>query len=329
MVKKKQSKAASDEKQINFLDKLENKAIESILPSARESESKYPKLLTIVPLFAASDRERYSTDQNKGQVYNAPEGGRIRRIGPGIDMYDEDTLIAILQLGSEKKIVGRREAMPLALPPADNQNEITVYKGDVSAASINNFLGRGEGGIDLDLTRSSIRRLANQRLWFENMETGEDGLEGVTDFFKYSGRTDLKGKILIQVSPEMVNLLKYYESVDMTIRRELNDCGKAVYRFLLSQPKEYAIKLEDLAEAICYDAGGAELKRTLLGRKATARTKARPNQLELMINLGFLEQAEITGTGRRTPVTLHVVKAETKTKPSIEEKNKAEIITVS
>ena len=131
-------------------------------------------------------------------------------------------------------------------------------------------MGRGDGGADLERTRDSIRRLANQRLWFENTDD-IDGTEGVTDFFRYTGRTDLRGILLIQISPEMVNILQSYQVIDMTIRRQLNDCGKAVHRFLTPQVKEFAISLDHLAEAICYDSGGAALKRSLLGRKATAR----------------------------------------------------------
>jgi len=294
--------------QLNMLEEFDNSIFESILPVSTEKDSKYPKLLSIVPLFAAGEREKYTTDQHKGLVYRLPKG-RIRRIGPGIDVYDEDTLIAILQLGAEKQVVGPPEAMPVALHSSSSpQNKhITVYKGKVTAGAINGFLARGGGGADLEGTRESIRRLANQRLWFENLG-GDNDQEGVTDFFKYSGSSDLKGELLIQISPEMVNLLKSYEVIDMTIRRELNATGKAVHRFLTPQPAIMSMKLDDLAEAICYEQGGTALKRSLLGRKPTSKQKGRPNQLELMISLGFLKEASITGTGRNTPFVLNIVK---------------------
>jgi len=301
---------APEEKQLGLLEELENQPFESILPAVSEKDSKYPTLLTVVPLFAAGDRENYTTDQNKGRVYKLPKG-RIRRIGAGLDVYDEDTLIAILQLGAEKKVVGPREALPVALPSSINpsKNQTTVYKGSVTAGKINSFLGRGDGGADLERTRDSIRRLANQRLWFENLDA-VDGMEGVTDFFKYTGRTDLKGELLIQISPEMVNILQSYQIIDMTIRRQLNDCGKAVHRYLTPQPTKFDISLEDLAEAICYDAGVSALKRSLVGRPSTGNTKGRPNQLELMVELGFLKMAEIRGTGRKVPFRLFVEKNE-------------------
>ena len=298
-----------DSGQLSMLDQLEPTAFESILPAVSDKESKYPTLLSVVPLFAAGDREKYTTDQDKGRVYKLPKG-RIRRIGAGLDVFDEDTLIAILQLGARKKVVGPRESMPVALPSgtASERDEITVYKGSVTAGQINNFLSRGDGGVDLERTRDSIRRLANQRLWFENTDE-VDGMEGVTDFFRYTGRRDLRGELLIQISPEMVNILQSYQVIDMTIRKELNDCGKAVHRFLTPQPREFSIQLDDLADAICYDAGGAALKRSLLGRKPTKKTKGRPNQLALLKELGFLIEAEITGTGRSEPFVLNVIKS--------------------
>jgi len=305
MVKKRTEEEPKQLKQMTLMEELDDGSFESILPAVSEKDSKYPTLLSIVPLFAAGERENYTTDQNVGRIYKLPHG-RIRRIGAGLDVYDEDTLIAILQLGAEKKVVGRREAMPLALPSSDDK-PTTVYKGRLTAGKINAFLGRGDGGADLERTRESIRRLANQRLWFENVDD-VDGMEGVTDFFKYHGRTDLKGELLIQISPEMVNLLQQYQVIDITVRRQLNDCGKAVHRYLTPQAKLFDIALEDLAEAICYDAGGAELKRSLLGRKATKKSPGRPNQLDLMMELGFLNAWEIKGTGRKTPFRLFVEK---------------------
>lgn len=295
----------SKDNQTSISEAFDNAPFESILPAVSEKDSKYPTLLAIVPLFAAGERENYTTDQNKGQVYKLSRG-RIRRIGAGLDVYDEDTLIAILQLGAEKKVVGPRESMPLALPSAGNK-PTTVYKGLVTAGKINAFLGRGDGGADLERTRDSIRRLANQRLWFENVDD-VNGMEGVTDFFKYHGRTDLRGELLIQISPEMVNLLQQYQVINITVRRQLNDSGKAVHRYLTPQPQHFDIAFDELAEAICYDAGGAALKRSLLGRKSTNKSPGRPNQLELMTELGFLRHWEITGTGRKTPFRLLVEK---------------------
>lgn len=296
--------------QLSMLGDFDPTPIESILPATKQSDSKYPTLLSIVPLFTPGDRENYTTDQNNGLVYPI-DNGRIRRIGPGLDVYDEDTLIAILQL-MEKKVVGPREAMPVALPPAmDNSEEdqTTVYKGTVTAPRINAFLGRGDGGIDNERTRDSIKRLANQRLWFESRDASDpEAMEGVTDFFKYMGKSDLRGELLIQISPQMVNLLQQYQIIDMNVRVKLNDAGKAVHRYLTAQPENFDISLDDLAEAICYEPGGSALKRALMGRKATAKTKARPNQLDLMKELGFLKSWELSGTGRGTPFRLFIQK---------------------
>ncbi|MBV1870900.1 MAG: hypothetical protein KUG76_08320 [Gammaproteobacteria bacterium] len=322
MVVKKKAVKSDKFKQLSLLD--EQGIFETLMPIASDRNSNYPTVFSLVPLFAAGDRDNYTTDQEHGRVYELPEG-RIRRIGAGLDLYDEDTLIAILQLGAEKKVVGPRESMPLALSPGEVDKETTVYKGVLTAGRINDFLGRKDGGADLERTRDSIRRLANQRLWFET--NSKDGMESVTDFFKYTGRKDLRGELLIQISPEMVTILQSYHIIDMRIRRKLNDCGKAVHRFLTPQLREYSISLEHLAEAICHDAGATSLKRSLLGRPASLKSKGRPNQLTLMKELGFLKEASITGTGKKKPFVLHVVKTEGRTGGSyIEESHRERIM---
>ena len=309
---KKRDKASDDNgAQVSMFDSILDRPVETLLPSAREAaDSRYPSLLTVVPLFGANDRENYTTDQKNGQVYEVPGGGIIRRIGEGLDMYDEDTLIAILQLGAKSKLVGAGSGMPVPLDSEKpGEKTVTVYKGELTAMEINAFLGRGEGGRDVQLTRDSIRRLTNQRLWFESVAGDDDSpMEGVTDFFKYKGFSNLRGKLYIQISPDMVNLLSSYVLMDVAIRKDLSDIGKALYRYLLTQPRDVRIDLETLAEGIGFGGIAKELKRNLLGRPAKGKDNGRTNQLEKLIELGVLVSAEITGTGRRKPFTLEAVK---------------------
>ena len=122
----------------------ESLLFETILPITSEKDSKYPTLLSIVPLFAAGERENYTTDQHEGRVYQLPQG-RIRRIGAGLDVYDEDTLIAILQLGAEKKVIGPPASMPVALSSINLQqsHSTTVYKESIKIrGAICHKLGR-------------------------------------------------------------------------------------------------------------------------------------------------------------------------------------------
>ena len=280
--------------------------IEELLP-VESGPSKYPTLLTRVPLFSpVANRADLDTDWIKGEVYATPWGS-IRRIGPGLDIYDEDTLIALFRLCRTRKLHGKREALPVPVlrvvedehgERREGSGEIaSVYIGTTTAYAVNCFLGRDTGGKDLKACRDSIQRLAVTSLFFHKSDLQK---EGKTGFFDYVGDEDCHGKITIQFRPAMYRLMESYTYMDVAVRRQLSDVGKSVHKFLSGQPNEYAISLDKLMAAVGYFGSRKDFKRALLGARNTV------GQLEKMKLAGWLKQYEISGTGRKTPFILKI-----------------------
>lgn len=266
------------------------------------STTRYPTLLTRIPIFSAiRDRSKLDTDWVHGDRIETPWGA-ITRFGPGIDIFDEDTLIALLRLCAQKRLTGARRAMPVpalrVIRSGEAMNEddqsadekITVISGTVTATEINNFLGRGLGGTNLAATRASVRRLALTQCLFENEQLEK---EGVTKFFDYAGDRDFRGMIQIQFSPAMTQLLQSYTYLDLNIRRNLTDTGKAIHKFLSAQPKAYEIGLDKLRAIIRFTGEPKEFRRTL------------SQILEQLIDMGWLASYRVSGTGRAKPYILH------------------------
>ena len=299
-----------------------DKVIKKVLPTAdyKAKRIRYPKLLSEIPIFVPTDdRELYTTLADKG-IRHYVEGGYVERIGPGLNIFDQDTLIALLHIVPKHKIAGPPHLLPIPLLPTDmladsglmsgssTPKEIVVLSGETTAMMINRFLSRGDGGDALAATRASVHRLALTRLVFANDGFGEndliDGFEGITDFFRYSGKRDYRGNIIIQFSPEIVSLLDHYSHLDLSVRWSLGDVGKAVHMFLSSY-QESSISLNDLKDAIGYKGPMADLKRSLLGRKGKSN---RTGQLDIMVDCMFINKFWITGSGRNIPYELHIEK---------------------
>lgn len=285
-------------------DQLDLPFVETLLPQETGSTRPYPTLLARVPLFAPiSRRANNDTDWEQGDLVHT-SWGRIQRFGPGLDIYDEDTLIALLSIARQRSLRGPREKMPIPAhrlvqdelgPRREGAREqVVVHTGRITAYEVNRFLGRGVGGRDLEACRASIKRLAKTSLVFY-----EDYLakEGITHLLSYLGDQDAEGEIIIQFYPAIVALLEgSYSYIDIKVRRKLSDLGKAVHRFLSSQPKTYQIQLIKLKDVIRYDGAMKDFKRSLIG------------QLDAMKSLRWLRSYEIQGTGRKVPFVLHTVR---------------------
>lgn len=286
--------------------------LDDLLPAIADDSKngKFPKLFIDVPIFEPlRKRSVADTIWDKAHTYRTPDGVLIERYGPGLDIFDEDTLIAILKLTGSNRIDGPRENLPIPLSPnhAEETETTSVFLADVSPTQINEFLGRGTGGGELNSCRASIRRLSLNQFIFSNYELAK---EGKTGFFDYIGDLDIDGKFTIQLRPAMVKLLETYALINVDIRKKLSDVGKAVYRFLCDKPVAYTIKLEDLKDSIMYHGSIHDFKKALIGIPATKRTPERKGQLVILTESGWLDWWEITGTGRSTPFTVSISRKE-------------------
>lgn len=280
---------------------------EELLPSP-SGNPQYPTLFTRCPVFApVKERKSLDTDWENGHVIET-SWGRIVRYGPGLDCTDEDVLIAIYHLCQQKRLKGPRKDMPVPVlrvvtdrfgeRQEGYDEEVEVLAGTITAYQVCKFLGRVDrnGKVDgnqLKVTRQSIKRLVLTKLFIVNSNYEK---EGTVSFFDYIGDQDYRGELFIQFHPVVVRLLKEYTYIDINIRRHLADVGKAVHKFLSSQPRQYEIGLEKLKTAIGYPRPMKKFKGALIA------------EMDKLVELGWLKYYEVSGTGRRIPFKLTIIR---------------------
>lgn len=303
--KRKSRKNNSAAKQLNF-------PFETLLPPNPSSVSRYPTLFTKLPIFepikTRSIADTKGWGENDGDTYSIGDFS-IKRFGPGLSIYDEDTLISILQLGAQKSLKGTRAVINEHLTggrsimeESDSSSIEEVYVGCVTPYRINDYLSRGTGGDQLKSCQESMDRLGLTQLLFfseSNQKVGN------TKFFEFIRDYDVSGDVYIKIESTMVNLLKEYTTIDMTIRKELSDVGKSCHRYFSGEGQNFSITLLELMEKIRYRGELKDFKRALLGRGATKSRKAEVGQLQILKDLNWFEDYEVSGTGRKTPYVLH------------------------
>lgn len=154
------------------------------------------------------------------------------------------------------------------------------------------------GGRAIKKRRDSIERLGAIKLKFERTKNHDEYRGTQIDLLHIDWVGDRREACYyVQFHPLVSAWLEDYRTfMDLNLRRQLSPLGKGVYRFLASQRsnRRYSEELEVIAEAIGVDAPLREMKRQLR------------RQLDILINQGFVDTAEITGTGRKTPYRLVV-----------------------
>lgn len=251
----------------------------------------YPNALAISPIFVPTQtRSKFDTKDWASEEENSfpIPGGRLQRFGPGLNLYDEDTLIALFQLARQYRHEGAPERFPI---PISSSLPAIVFSGVLSSWDVNRFLGRPDNGRSLSDTWKSILRLSRTTLSILTDTFAHTDVE----FFKHRAE-DIKnprGRILVQFSPEISNILKSYISFDMSIRMALPDTGKALYRFLLLQEKKTNKWLvTDLARECGYAGKPSDFKNLLVGKKG------RESILEILKEKGIIENYEFSGRGK-------------------------------
>lgn len=269
----------------------------------------YPTIFTRLPLFAAtSNRKVNDTTEFEHGDFVTTSWGAIRRFGPGLNVYDEDTLIAIMHLGQQRKVRGRHHDLPISLNSRAvdmvmPDDPVTVHAGLITAHAINRYIGRPDSGKALQECRASIRRLSQTLIEIvtegrDSNDSQQPDYSGMFQLFRSQGARNFRGPILIQFEPEMLQLLSQYTRINMHVRRELSDIGKAAHKYLSSQLSRRnattSIRLSKLKSITGYRSAIKFLRQSLVG------------QLALMVELGFLSDYSLTGTGRSTPHVLTV-----------------------
>lgn len=275
----------------------------------------YPTPLTRLPLFPPIQRERarsIAAEKTKAadwiRLESRWDGGGVWKTGPALTIYDEDTLAGLMKLRSHG-FSGPSDRLPLPTARQSGQELIGVSgKTKVHAlfclvSQLETVIQgkeppKGWGGRAIKKRRESIERLGGIKLKFERTKNHDEYRGTQIDLLHIDWVGDRREACYyVQFHPLVSAWLEDYRTfMDLNLRRQLSPLGKGIYRFLASQRsnRSYSEELEVIAEAIGVDAPLREMKRQL------------KSSLEKLVSEGFLNYAEITGTGRKTPYRLVV-----------------------
>jgi len=229
----------------------------------------YPSLMARVPIFKAT-KDRTTWDRN----WDNPEilvtaWGTLRRWGPGINISDMETLMALFALCKKEEHSGPRGAFrQTRIPDKTSMSEediavleswfgqpIVTLGGSTDVVEICKYLGDSKQFKTRKMRRDSIMRLRQVRLIHEvvkgtkmlkpaefippsfvdaegRLKTDFEWDEG---FFYYAGDPSVDGEFHIQFTPIITELLKSFTSIDLEIFRALDsNYGPLMYAFLSS-----------------------------------------------------------------------------------------------
>ena len=259
-------------------------------------QNEFPTLLTRIPVFVPG-RARKQRDRldNDNALPFKTSWGTGRKFGPPLTVYDEDTLMALGRL-RQNMLIGAPGKMPYPvskLYASADEPDVHVHVVLCMLSDIQAMCGTSVGGRNNKLRLESVRRLAATKIEF-NKET--------RDKVRFSGTTiDLvhvkwdvyedNAILYIQFSPLMAHWLeRAYTYIDWNLRRTLRtDVGKAVHRFLSSQPKTYQIFTRKLQGTIGHTGPYKHFMADL--REALGQLR----------DAGWIHQFEIAGNGRKKP----------------------------
>lgn len=260
--------------------------------------SEYPTFLTRLPIFVPGRRsnQRRLLDEDNALYFCTP-WGEGKKHGPPLTVYDEDTLIAMGHL-RQNLLVGRPRNMPVPVSELyKSQGEDTVHVHVVQCmlSDIQNVCGTSQGGKNNRLRLESIKRLGATVIEFSTRKPGKFVSRGSEiKLIDVAWQQYEDNAILyVQFSPVMALWFeKEYTYIDWNLRRKLSDTGKAVHRFLSSQPKEYEIFAKKLMTTIGYM---REYKKFMADLRQA---------MDQLTTEHWVSEWKIVGDGRRSPQKL-------------------------
>lgn len=266
--------------------------------------NEFPTLLTRLPIFRPTRRghQQKLVNQEFALEFTTPFGDG-KRHGPPLTVRDEDTLIALTRLRS-KRVYGQPSALPI--PIADiyasknPRGAVGAHYVVCSIDQINRELGLTDGGLNYKRTFQSVKRLGATTLEL-NLKRHERYLGDVKTgrmlpLIHVQWQTfDENGLVVVLFPPVIASWLESeYTYIDWSVRLKLGDLGKCLHRFLSSQPKRYKGDLNKIAVTIGYDGPAKNVKQRVR------------RSLQQLVDIGWLESFRFSGTGRSSPVVLHV-----------------------
>lgn len=264
--------------------------------------TEHPTLLTRVPIFVPARRsnQRNLLDDDNAIRFET-SWAKGKKFGPPLTVYDEDTLMAIGRLRS-KRLAGQPSNLPVPVSEIYREKlnaDVNVHIVCCMLSDIQDECGTSQGGKNNKLRLDSIRRLAATTIEL-NTKTPDKIVGRGTNIklidVAWQEFTD-NAILYIQFSPVMA---KWYEReytyINWALRQKLHDTGKAIHRFLAGQPKIYEIHTTKIMQTINYLRPN---KRFLEDLRST---------MTLLKEEGWIQEWKITGTGRKIPHKLQIVR---------------------
>ena len=263
-----------------------------ILPS-----SEFPTMLTRLPIFVPGRRstQRRLIDKDNAMPFETP-WGLGRKHGPPLTVHDEDTLL-VLGMLRQDRLSGKGSKLPISVADMMGQgDEVQVHVLFTTLSEIEARFGNAKNGQMFKHRLDSIKRLASTRIEFEMLSDKAVSRGTIVSLMDVAwDQWEKEALLYIQFSPVMAYWYENaYSYLDWNVRMSLPDTGKAIHRFLSSQPKKYAIYAEKLRKTIGYPRGAKYFARDM--RESLRRMK----------DLDWLAGYRIEGTGRARPHKLIV-----------------------
>jgi hypothetical protein len=248
-----------------------------------ERSNAFPTFLARLPLFVPGKRSRQPHETDDGLLFKT-SWGEGKRHGPALTVFDEDTLIALCRL---RQVAINAEGARLPVPIGTNDRQrVHALRTTVRAVQAECGGASSCGGTNLRRRLESIQRLAAQRIALSQTTADKLGRTGSTfslielAWLEHPGephedtdgddcpvaRRRYAAEVYVQFPPTMAKFLdSCYSYIDWNVRLQLTDTGKAIHRFLSSQPEDYVISTELLRRTIGYPRAYAFFMRDLRG----------------------------------------------------------------
>jgi len=279
---------------------------------ALSPSSEYPTPLTRLPLFPPVKKATARSIVGSGDwvaLESRWDGGGVFRSGPGLTVFDEDTLFGLMMM-RQQGMAGPADQLPITAPPSHGPaglapgNPVRVHALYCLVSQLESVIkghapANGWGGRTLSKRRDSIDTLSRVMLKFIRPK-GADAFHGQPIhliFIEYIVNPK-DACYYVQFHPLLSQWLEEYRTyIDFKIRRQLSPLGKAIHRALASQRSNgvFDVPIIDFFQSIGASGGVADRKREAIP------------QLDKLCDLGFLDSYTFTGTGRSVATRLRVV----------------------
>ena len=284
--------------------------------------AKVPRFLLNSPFFKAhANRSEGDTKGHKDADGESFRFGylEIIRLGAGLNTYDFETLAALYQLinittkASPPEITLLQErlqskvghAVSVQANKIDIENntyagikKVNTTFGVTTPTAVCRYLGRKTDAESLSICRESIYRLNGNTFTLINHKNNRS--ERRVPLFSLS--LNQSEAMIISFSPQLSALYHGLLEFNLAIYKQLTPVGQVMMLWMNDQKGKQSIELKDAKDRSNYTQELKAFKRDL--------TKGEPKKnkaaiLPKMVELGFIKEFEITGTGRSTPFVLH------------------------